>query len=258
MKNIKIACWNVNGIRAVTQKGLNDWFSESKYHIYCFQEIKAKENQFPEEILESKKMNWKIHPAKRPGYSGVASLISNRLDLLSYENLGISKFDDEGRIQVMEFENFYLINCYIPNGSRDHSRVDFKLKCSEEVLKKAKKLNKKKPVLLCGDFNTAHTELDLKNPKTNHKTTGFLPRERAWMDKFISEGFVDVFREKHIDEPDHYTWWSYRNNCRSRNIGWRIDYFFATEDLLPHIKKPEILSDVMGSDHCPIYLELKF
>ena len=255
----KIASWNVNGIRAASKKGFWDWFSDEKCHVVCLQETKAWPEQLEPEVVEPKYYLSDFACAEKKGYSGVATYSKKSLPLVkSTVGLGEEQFDREGRTIVSEFESFFLINGYFPNGQRDHSRVDYKLDYSQFVADLAKKLNKKKPVLILGDFNTAHREIDLANPKTNQKTTGFLPREREWMDQFMDMGFTDLFRFKNGDELGAYTWWTYRGDCRERNIGWRIDYFFGTEDLLPHVKKVFHQPNVMGSDHCPLIVQLKF
>lgn len=255
---INLCSWNVNGIRAINKKGFTDWLNKSDFQVIGLQEIKATEDKIPTELIDHEKYNLFSHPAKRPGYSGVACLVNKNLKIQDYLLLNMPEFDDEGRVQVLEFEKFIFFNCYLPNGGRDHSRVPYKLDCSEETMKLAidLKQQKNKPIIMCGDFNTAHQEIDLKNPKTNQKTTGFLPHEREWMSHFLENGFVDIFRELHPEEEGHYTWWSYRNNCRERNIGWRIDYFMISPELKVAVNKAKILHEVHGSDHCPISLSL--
>lgn len=254
----KLASWNVNGIRAVYKKGFVDWFDRELPDFTCLQEIKAQRDQFPIELLDKKNIFIEIFSAEKKGYSGVA-LLSKDVPVNYWRGLGVKEFDIEGRTLIAEYKNFILYNCYFPNGQRDLNRVPYKLAFSDEVMKHALKLKKKlnKPVIICGDYNTAHCEIDLANPKTNTKTTGFLPEERAWIDKFISKGFHDVFRMKHPDENGYYTWWTYRGDCRERNIGWRIDYFFTTEELLKKVLNCYHQPEVLGSDHCPIILELK-
>jgi exodeoxyribonuclease-3 len=166
------------------------------------------------------------------------------------------EFDGEGRVLIHEFSDFFILNCYFPNGQRDHGRVPYKMSFCDLILEKINHLQLIKPVIITGDFNTAHFPIDLANPKGNLKTTGFLPLERAWMDKLVAEGWVDVFRELHHDQEGHYTWWSNMPGCRERNVGWRIDYFFISPILLPRVKSAKILSSILGSDHCPIVLEL--
>ncbi|MBT3584454.1 MAG: exodeoxyribonuclease III [Halobacteriovoraceae bacterium] len=256
---IKIASWNVNGIRACQKKGFLDWFNSEKNHVVCLQETKASPEQLDESLKMIKNYTSVFSSAKKKGYSGTAIYFHKKLgDPTIIPKLGIKKFDDEGRTIIAEFEKFIIFCGYYPNGQRDHNRVPFKLEYSRAVVKKAKKLSKekKKPVVLCGDFNTAHTEIDLKNPKSNKDSTGFLPIEREWIDELVSQNFIDIFREKHPEEEGHYTWWTYRGDCRQRNIGWRLDYFFISEELRKKTKKTYIDPKVMGSDHCPIVLEL--
>ncbi len=258
--NLKITSWNVNGLRACVKKGFSDWLEADKNHIICLQETKLQEEQIPIEVKEHKKYESYFSHAKKKGYSGVAVLCKKtHLPLKVTEGLGQKKFDDEGRTLILEFDSFILFCCYFPNGQRDHNRVPYKLSYSKAVAKKALELKEKtkKEIIITGDYNTAHHPIDLKNPKTNTKTTGFLPIERKWMDDFIKQGFNDVFRLKHPEEENHYTWWTYRGDCRKRNIGWRIDYFFTTKDLVQKVKKSYHQPEVLGSDHCPITIELK-
>ena len=256
----KIGSWNVNGLRACHKKGFLEWLNTEKPHILGLQEIKANVEQLPEELTKLKKYNAYFFSAKKAGYSGVALYISKKLEHEVTYGLGIKKFDDEGRSIIAEFEDFILINCYFPNGQRDHGRVPYKLDFSKAVAKKAKALKKKtsKPVIICGDVNTAHEEIDLANPKTNRKTTGFLPIEREWLTTFLKSGYFDAFRKFTPVENGHYTWWTYRGDCRQRNIGWRIDYFLTENSLEKQVKKCYHRPEVLGSDHCPIMLELKF
>ncbi|MEE2743593.1 MAG: exodeoxyribonuclease III [Bdellovibrionota bacterium] len=259
-KSIKIASWNVNGIRACYKKGLLDWLNNESPHICCFQETKSSENQVPQPILEHPNYYNVYASAEKKGYSGVGILSSKKLPLpnVTY-GLDEEKFDCEGRTLIAEYDSFILITCYFPNGQRDHGRVPYKMEYCKLVEKKSAELQKKskKPVIITGDYNTAHKEIDLKNPKANINTTGFLPIERKWIDDFIEKGYIDIFRESHPEEEGHYTWWTYRSNCRQRNIGWRIDYFFITEKIRPWVKKCYHQPETMGSDHCPIFLELK-
>ena len=255
-----ICSWNVAGLRACEKKGLYEWYQEFDPDVLCLQETKALPEQLSEQMNYPVKHNALYAPAERKGYSGVGTWAAKDLEIKNTVGLGIDEFDLEGRTIVTEFENFILFNCYFPNGSRDHSRVPYKLDFSRAVAKKALELKKKtkKEIIITGDYNTAHTENDLANPKTNKKSTGFLPIEREWMDEFHAQGFYDCFRHFQPEGNGHYTWWTYRGNCRERNIGWRIDYFWCTEGLLPHLKRCWHLTDVMGSDHCPIALELEF
>lgn len=260
MKNdIKIISWNVNGIRACKNKGFLSWLEKENPDILCIQETKAQIDQLSEDLLGPSGYSSLFSSAQKKGYSGVALYYKNHLSIINLEgSLGIEEFDNEGRTIIAEFDDFILFDCYFPNGQRDHNRVPYKLRYSEEILKRALKLKKEKdkPVIITGDVNTAHHEIDLKNPKANKKTTGFLLNERAYLDKVLNKGFVDIFRDLHKEEEGHYTWWTYRSNCRERNIGWRIDYFFISEDLSPSVKSCYLQPKVMGSDHCPIVLEL--
>lgn len=251
---MKIISWNVNGIRAVTKKGFVDWLHQESPDIVCLQETKAQYDQFPEELKTHPNYHISHSSAEKKGYSGVATL--SKIPFIKTTLLDIDLFDSEGRVLIHEGEHFFLINAYFPNGQRDHNRVPYKLNFCEEILAKVNDLKKIKPVIITGDFNTAHQEIDLANPKSNIKTTGFLPIEREWMDKFIANGFIDIFRSTYPDRTGAYTWWSHRPTVRERNIGWRIDYFFITPDLLPHVKETNIFPEVKGSDHCPIGLEL--
>jgi exodeoxyribonuclease-3 len=250
---MKIISWNVNGIRSVYNKGFLEWFTKESPDILCLQEIKANIDQFPSALIEDTDYAISHSSAEKKGYSGVATF--SRQKILDTKKLEKDVYDREGRVLIHEFQDFYLLNCYFPNGQRDHKRVPYKMEFCEDVLVKINKLQKKKPVIITGDFNTAHHDIDLANPKTNKNTTGFLPIERAWMDKFTGMGWVDIFRETHRDEPGHYTWWSNFSNCRERNIGWRIDYFFVSPELVKKIKRAEILPTIKGSDHCPILIE---
>lgn len=258
---MKLASWNVNGIRAAAKKGLLEWIKNSQVDIACFQETKADEEIVATVLKDFSKRTLIASSAEKKGYSGVATLTKPKFSPTKIETkLGIKKFDCEGRMILTEFENFFLINAYYPNGQRDHGRVPYKLEFSQKVLELAKEQMKKlrKPALLCGDFNTAHTADDLANPKTNTKTTGFLPKERAWLDHLESEGFIDCFRASTPEGNGHYTWWTYRGDCRERNIGWRIDYFYMHKDLKPYFKKCYHAPETLGSDHCPIIAEFKF
>ena len=252
---MKLISWNVNGIRAVYKKGFLEWFTKESPDILCLQEIKADLEQFPAEIIEKKDYEIFHSSAEKKGYSGVATFSREKfLDTKKFEK---KIYDDEGRVLIHDHKDFFLLNCYFPNGSRDHSRVPFKMSFCDDVLLKINKLQEIKPVIITGDFNTAHTEIDLANPKTNTKTTGFLPLEREWMNKFTSQGWVDIYRHLNPGKTGAYTWWSNRPTVRERNIGWRIDYFFVSPGLMKRVKGADILPAVMGSDHCPIVLELK-
>lgn len=256
---MKISSWNVAGIRACEKKGFHDWVRTYAPDVICLQETKALPEQLSEELVEPKGYEALYAPALRKGYSGVSTWVKKDIKHKHTIGLGIEKFDCEGRTMITEFDKFVLFNCYFPNGKRDHSRVDYKLEFCRELAKKALALRKKlkKEIVITGDYNTAHHEIDLANPKTNIKTTGFLPIEREWMDEFQAQGFTDLFRVFTPDVNGHYTWWTYRGDCRERNIGWRIDYFWSTNEFVSQVKSCTHSTEVMGSDHCPINLEIK-
>lgn len=252
--------WNVNGLRAVCRKGFMDWLNQKPvWDMVHLQETKLKQNQIPPEILSHPDYHFYHSEALKAGYSGVGTLVHKSTPLVEViEGTGLEEFDNEGRSLTFVTEDYVVINAYYPNGQRDHGRVDYKLRFSEEILQLAKKWSDKTklPIILTGDFNTAHCEIDLKNPKTNQKTTGFLPIERAWVDRLIDQGFCDVFRHLNPTLEGQYTWWTYRNNCRAKNVGWRIDYFFLDDKHLDKLVDAQILNHVEGSDHCPISLVL--
>jgi exodeoxyribonuclease III len=251
---MKLISWNVNGIRSVYNKGFLEWFARESPDILCLQETKADITQFPEELLKLHEHQVLHSSAKKKGYSGVATF--SREKILDTKKVEIAEYDNEGRVLIHEYEKFFLLNCYFPNGQRDHARVPFKMEFCDHILNRINELKKNKPVIITGDFNIAHTEIDLANPKTNKKTTGFLPIERMWMDQFIAQGWVDIFRTLHPGETGKYSWWSNFAGARDRNIGWRIDYFFVSPDLVSKVTKAEILAHVRGSDHCPVTVEL--
>ena len=254
MKKIKILSWNVNGIRAVYKKGFLDWFSEAKPDILCLQETKAHEEQLTGELINVDGYHSYFCSGERKGYSGVA-IYTKEKPVSIKKGLGIEKFDNEGRILIAEYPGFVLFNIYYPNGKASADRLQFKMDFYDAFLDYVNKLNKKGiKIIICGDVNTAHKEIDLARPKENSKVSGFLPEERAWIDKFIDNGYVDTFRMFN-QEPNNYTWWDQFTHARERNVGWRIDYFFVSENAKSDIKDAFILSDVMGSDHCPIGIE---
>lgn len=255
---MKLFCWNVNGYRAIYGKGFDQWFRDIDADVIGLQEVKAHEDAVKPEWLEFKGYQRFWHSAKKPGYSGTA--IWTRIEPLSYQaGIGIPKFDDEGRIQVLEFKNFYFLNCYFPNSQDERARLPYKLEFNEAILSFCKKAMKKgKNVIVQGDFNVAHTEIDIKNAKTNEDSPGFYIEERNWMSQFLKEGGMrDVFRERNLGKAGLYTWWSYRANARANNVGWRIDYHVLSPDLVDRVKAIDHQRSVMGSDHCPIWLELK-
>lgn len=254
---LKLASWNVNSIRAAVRHGFADFLKKEKPDVLCLQEIKMDDNARAKAEFDFKGYIEYWFPAKKKGYSGTGLLVSEKLKKQPKitTSLGIEKFDDEGRVQTAEFEKFYLINVYFPHSRHDLSRLDFKLEFDAAILKCMKKLENKKPVIITGDFNVAHTEIDLKNPKSNEENPGFLPRERAWMTKYLKSGFIDTYRLINGDKIQ-YTWWSYMFNARAKNIGWRIDYFLTSEKLKNKIKEAKILDQVHGSDHCPVSLKI--
>ncbi|MEJ8543467.1 exodeoxyribonuclease III [Methanothermobacter wolfeii] len=256
MTVIRIISWNVNGLRAVYRKGFLDWFLEEKPDILCLQEIKARPEQLPRRLRHVDGYGSFFTPSSRKGYSGVA--MYTRLEPESLrDGFGIERFDNEGRIQIADFDDFLLYNIYFPNGKMSEERLKYKLEFYDAFLEDVnREKDSGRNVVICGDLNTAHKEIDLARPRENSNVSGFLPVERAWIDKFIENGYVDTFRMFN-KEPGQYTWWSYRTRARERNVGWRLDYFFVNEEFKEKVKRSWILSDVMGSDHCPIGLEIE-
>lgn len=257
---MKVASWNINGIRACIKKGLWNWIETGNYDVIAFQETKISIEDFkkiaPTEYVK-KNYSPYFFSAEKKGYSGVAFLVKKGLKYNISPGTGIKEFDSEGRLITLTMGKWKILNGYYPNGQRDHNRVPYKLRFSEYILKTSSKLVADGyQVILCGDFNTAHEAIDLANPKTNTKTTGFLPIERQFITKLVNNGFKDIFREQNPNENGHYTWWTYRNNCREKNVGWRIDYFFCSENISQKLLA-KIEYDVLGSDHCPVTLEVQ-
>lgn len=252
---MRILSWNVNGIRAIEKKGFFEWMAQEGADIVCLQETKAHPQQLNEKFHQPDGYFSYWSAAEKKGYSGVA-IYSKIKPLKVTEGLGVKEFDSEGRTLIAEYKEFILYNIYYPNGGQGNKRVPFKMDFYDAFLKHVEKLRKSgKKIIVTGDVNTAHTEIDLARPKENAKNTGFLPQEREWVTKFLKCGYVDTFR--HFNkEPGHYTWWDYYTGARARDVGWRIDYFFVTENLLPHLRKAFILKEVMGSDHCPVGIEI--
>ena len=255
---MKVSSWNVNGIRAAERGGFLDWFKAEKADVVCLQEVKAFPEQMSPELRNPAGYHSFFHPAQKPGYSGTA-LYSRQEPVSVSQGIGIEAIDAEGRVLAAEFPgDLVVISAYFPNSQREHARLGFKLEFCSAMLAYCDKLRAKgKHLILCGDYNIAHRAIDLRNPKANEKNAGFLPEERAWMDVFLKAGYVDTFRKFHPEEPGHYTWWSYRPGVREKNVGWRIDYHCVNPELEDRIKKSVIESDVYGSDHCPIRLELR-
>jgi exodeoxyribonuclease-3 len=254
---MKIISWNVNGLRSVHRNGFWEAFLRgTKPDIFCLQEVKAEPEQLPEEVREAGGFSAFFAPSKlKKGYSGVA--LYSRIEPLSViYGMGIKEFDDEGRLIGAEYDDFWLLNVYFPNGGRGPERLDYKLRYYEAFLMFCEKLRKEKAVIFCGDVNTAHFPIDLARPKENQNTTGFLHIERKWLDEVVDTGYVDVFRHFHPKQADMYTYWDTFTHARERNVGWRIDYFFAVKEFVSNIKKAEIHGDVFGSDHCPISITI--
>lgn len=253
---MRILCWNVNGIRAAEKKGLFLWLKKEAPDILCLQEIKATPEQLPPHLRNVPGYYTFWNPGERKGYSGVATFSKQNLTKVDM-GFGREEFDSEGRILILTYPEFILMNIYFPNGKKNAERLQYKLDFYDEFLSLADTLKaKKKNIVVCGDFNTAHKEIDITRPKENEHISGFLPVERAWIDTFIDHGYVDTFRWFHT-EPDQYSWWDLKTGARARNVGWRIDYFFVNKEFLPCVKAAFIMQDVQGSDHCPVGIELK-
>ena len=253
--NMKILSWNVNGIRAAQRKGFVDWVACTDADMILIQETKAHPDQLDEKLLQIDDYRAYFSSAEKKGYSGVALYTRTQPNDIRY-GFGILKFDNEGRTIIAEYDRFVLMNIYYPNGQMRQERLDYKMDFYDAFLEYADALKRSgKQLVIGGDFNTAHREIDLARPKENENISGFLPIERAWIDKFISHGYVDTFREFH-PEPDQYTWWSVRTRAREKNIGWRIDYFFVNEDFRDHVTDAFIIPGDEGSDHCPLGIEI--
>ena len=249
---MKLISWNVNGIRAIHKKGFVEWVKKEKPDILCLQETKATQEQIPEDI-KSLDGYYQFYSSSRikKGYSGVGLFTKIEPERVEFD-MGVEEFDNEGRVISAYFKDFILFNVYFPNGKARKERLDFKLRFYDRFLEIVKDLKDRgNGVIICGDVNTAHKEIDLARPKENEKVSGFLPIERKWIDSLIGSGFVDTFRMFN-NEGGHYTWWDYKSRARERNVGWRIDYFFVSENIKDRVKDAFILSDVYGSDHCPI------
>ncbi len=248
---MKLISWNVNGIRACLKKGFLDFFKEANADIFCLQETKCQQGQVELEI-ERYTSYW--NSAEKKGYSGTAVFTKKKPLNVTY-GIGKEEHDKEGRIITLEFENFYLVTNYTPNAKRELERLDYRMIWEDEIRKYLLNLNKTKSVIMCGDLNVAHEEIDLKNPKTNRGNAGFTDEEREKMTELLNAGFTDSFRYLY-PEKQEYSWWSYMGHAREKNIGWRIDYFITSRDIKKYIKEAKIYSEVLGSDHCPIGLEI--
>jgi len=250
---MKITTWNVNGLRAALGKGFKDWATAHSADVLCLQEIKARPDQLSEEQRDFAGYKPIWNPARRPGYSGVLTLVRGR-QAEERLGLGIERFDVEGRVICTRHPGFLLYNVYFPSGQRDHDRVAFKLDFYAALLKLCDSLHEAgENLIITGDFNTAHRPIDLRHPKQNERTSGFLPEERAWVERFLEHGFVDAYRSMY-PERQQYTWWTYRAGARERNVGWRLDYYLVSRDLIPRVRDVIIHEDVRGSDHCPVSL----
>ena len=257
MSKVKIVSWNVNGIRAVGTKEALKWVDEANIDILCLQEIKALESQVPDNLFDKKFEEQNVSSAAKKGYSGV----------LTWSDLNAEFSDtakhidelDEGRIVETHYDEFVLFNVYFPNGQASDERLEYKMAFYERFLAYTEALREEgKSIVICGDVNTAHKEIDIKNPKSNAKRSGFLPMEREWLDMFLNHGYIDTFRALHQDEVDRYSWWSYRMNAREKNVGWRIDYFMVSNSIADKVTDAFILPKVMGSDHCPVGVNINF
>jgi exodeoxyribonuclease-3 len=257
MEKMKIISWNVNGIRSVQKKGFFEWIQQEQADILCIQETKAQKEQLGSGFTEVQGYHSYFSSAEKKGYSGVA-IYTKREPLSVKCGFGIPKFDSEGRVLIADYGQFVLFNIYFPNGKASQERLDYKMEFYDAFLEYARELKGQgRKLIICGDVNTAHREIDLARPKENETISGFLPEERAWIDKFLSQGYVDTFRFFH-PEPGQYTWWSVRAGARARNVGWRIDYFYASENAMENIRDSFIMPDVQGSDHCPLGIIMEF
>lgn len=255
MTNTNLYSWNVNGLRSVHRKGFLDFVQNQNPDILCLQEIKADMSKIPDELQNIEGYHAFFNPAQRKGYSGTALYSKIKPRNVQYD-LGMQEHDGEGRVLTADFDNFYLVNVYTPNSKRDLSRLKYRQKWDRDFMDFLKDLEKNKPVIFCGDLNVAHKEIDLKNPRENRRCAGFTDEEREGISHTLEAGFLDTFRLFN-EQPENYTWWSYMNRARERNIGWRIDYFCASQSLRSHLKDAFILPSVHGSDHCPVGLKLQ-
>ncbi len=253
-KNMKLISWNVNGLRAVIGKGFWDFFDKSDADFFALQEIKLSEGQ-----LEKEKQGYHVYwnYAEKKGYSGTAVFAKEEPLSVSY-GIGIEEHDHEGRVITLEYDRFFFVTCYTPNSQDELKRLDYRMRWEDSFRNYLLKLKEKKGVIICGDLNVAHQEIDLKNPKSNRHNAGFTDEERGKMTELLNSGFTDSFRYLYPDQKDIYSWWSYRFHAREKNAGWRIDYFLISDDLIPALQDSKILTDVEGSDHCPVELLLSF
>ncbi|GMW02878.1 MAG: exodeoxyribonuclease III [Candidatus Hydrogenedentota bacterium] len=254
---MKLYSWNVNGLRAAARYGFLTWLEEEKPDVLCLQEIKAQPSDLTADILAPKGYSSVFHPAKKKGYSGTATYFKKKHEPIGVRTMGMSEFDDEGRVQVVEFKEFVVINAYWPNSQPERARLAYKLDFVKGMSDLCKRLVKSgKHVVTCGDYNIAHQEIDLARPKDNRDSPGFYPEECEAMNGFLASGFVDTFRH-FCKDPGHYTWWTYRAGARQRNIGWRIDYHCVNREFVERVKSSHIHAHVMGSDHCPVSIAVR-
>lgn len=251
---MKFISWNVNGLRACVQKGFLDFFNSIDADFFCIQESKLQAGQIDLD-LSGYHQYWNY--AEKKGYSGTAIFAKNKALSVSY-GIGIEEHDREGRVITLEYDNFYLVTCYTPNSQNELKRLPYRMQWEDDFREYLKTLDAKKPVVLCGDLNVAHNEIDLKNPKTNRKNAGFSDEERAKMTELLGSGFTDTFRYFYPDAEGIYSWWSYRFKAREKNAGWRIDYFITSKRINDKLKKAAIHTDVLGSDHCPVEVDIEF
>jgi len=257
---MRIVSWNVNGLRAVEKKGFVNWLVNENPDVLCLNETKCEPGQISPELLnppvKGKPYFTFWASAKRKGYSGVAIYTKEKPENVLF--MGRDEFDNEGRVLIAEYKDFSLIAAYFPNSQDERRRIDYKLAFNDAMLKLCNSIVKKgRHFLLCGDYNVAHTPIDIARPKSNENSPGYLPEERAWMDSFLAAGHIDTFRHFHPGEPGHYTWWSYMAQARERNVGWRLDYHCVNKDFMPRVKSSIIRAEVTGSDHCPVEIEIK-
>ncbi len=251
---MRIISFNVAGFRACLKKGFEDFFNNSDADVMCLQEVKALDNEI---TFRPEGYNMYLNPAEKKGYSG--TLVYSKVEPLNVTyGIGYPEYDNEGRVITLEYNDFYLVTMYVPNVKRDLSRMDYRMKWEDIVREYLHKLEKKKPVVVCGDFNVAHTPMDIKNAKANEGNAGYTIEERDKFTLLLESGFIDTYRYFNKDKSDAYTWWSYMGNAREKNIGWRLDYFLISKNFINSIKSVNILEDVFGSDHCPISIEVDF
>jgi exodeoxyribonuclease-3 len=251
---MRLVSWNVNGLRAALRGGFAGFLETVQPDILCLQETKAGEDHIDAALFRGCHVSW--NPARKPGYSGVA-LISRTPPLRITSGLGIDEHDGEGRVLVAEFPEFFVLNVYTPNSQRGLVRLPYRMRWDEVFRKFVRQLDRRKPVLLCGDLNCAHAEIDLANPRENRRNAGFTDEERTGLTRLLEAGLVDSFRELHPGERGHYSWWTYRAQARARNIGWRLDYWLVSRRFWPRVAGASILADITGSDHCPVLLEVR-